>query len=283
MTGTGAGTVREALTAATDAIAAAGSESPRLDAELLLAEAIGRPREALAADPDGAVTPAAARAFGAMVRRRVAREPVAYILGRRGFRRIELRTDRRALVPRPETEMLVDVTLELGPRRLLDIGTGSGAIALAAADELPDAAIVAVEPSAAALALARENAAALGLADRVELLPGSVEAASGRFDLALANLPYVSEDGAESLAPELTRHEPSEAFLAGPDGLAAIREVLAALGPGSAGPECAAVALEIGIGQADAVSGLVGAAGYPDVEVRPDLAGIDRVVLGRRP
>jgi release factor glutamine methyltransferase len=282
MTAVAAGTVGEALAAATDALAAAGSESPRLDAELLLAEATGRRREQLAADSDAAVSAAAARAFGAMVRRRVAREPVAYILGRRGFRRIELRTDRRALVPRPETEMLVEVALELRPRRLLDIGTGSGAIALAAADELPDSAITAVETSAAALALARENAAALDLADRVELVHGSVDAASGRFDLALANLPYVSDGDRGSLPPEITRHEPPEALFAGLDGLAAIREALAALGPGGAGPDCAAVALEVGIGQADAVSGLVGDAGYPDVEVRADLAGIDRVVLGRR-
>jgi len=280
--GVAAGTVREALAAASDAIAAAGAETPRLDAELLLAAATGLGREALAADPDGAVSPAAARTFGAMVRRRVEREPVAYILGRKGFRRIELRVDRRALVPRPETELLVEIALELGPGRILDVGTGSGAIALAAAEELPGTEVVAVETSAAALALARENAAALGLADRVELLHGSVGAASGRFDLALANLPYVSADDRDSLPPEITRHEPAEALFAGPDGLAMIREVLAALAPGGAGPDCAAIALEVGIGQAPAVAGLVRASGWPEVAVRADLAGIDRVVVGRR-
>ena len=126
---------------------------------------------------------AAGRVFGAMVRRRVAHEPVAYILGRRGFRRIELRTDRRALIPRPETELLVEVALDLAPRRVLDVGTGSGAVALAVADELPGAEVVAVETDAGALALARENAAALGLAGRVELIHGPVAAATGPFDL----------------------------------------------------------------------------------------------------
>lgn len=280
--GVAAGTVRDALAAASDAIAAAGSQTPRLDAELLLAAATGLRREALAADPDGAVSPAAARAFGAMVRRRVAREPVAYILGRKGFRRIELRADQRALVPRPETELLVEVAVELAPRRVLDVGTGSGAVALALADELPDAAIVAVETSAAALALARENATALGLAGRVDLLHGPVSAATGRFDLALANLPYVSEGDRESLPPEVVRYEPAEALFAGPEGLAVIREVLTELAPGGAGPECAAVALEVGIGQAGAVSALVADAGFGAVETRRDLAGIERVVLGKR-
>ncbi|KAA0267548.1 MAG: peptide chain release factor N(5)-glutamine methyltransferase, partial [Acidobacteria bacterium] len=234
----------------------------------------------LAADPDGGVPAAAARAFGAMVRRRIAHEPVAYILGRRGFRRIELRTDRRALVPRPETELLVEVAHELAPRRLLDIGTGGGAIALAVADELPAATVVALDTSAAALGLARENATALGLAGRVELLHGPVTAATGRFDLALANLPYVG--AGNPLPPDVARHEPAEALFAGPDGLAVIREVLAALGAGGDGPECDAVAFEVGFGQAAAVADLLGTAGYPEVSIRADLAGIDRVVVGRR-
>lgn len=225
---------------------------------------------------------AAARAFGAMVRRRVAREPVAYILGRKGFRRIELRVDRRALVPRPETELLVEVALELAPRRVLDVGTGNGAVALAVADELPAAAIVAVETSAAALALARENAMALGLADRVELVHGPVTAATGRFDLVLANLPYVSVDDRGSLPPDVLRYEPAEALFAGSGGLAVIREVLAALAPGGPGPEAAAVALEVGLGQAREVAALVRAAGHAEIDVRADLAGIDRVVVGRR-
>ncbi|MCB0874720.1 MAG: peptide chain release factor N(5)-glutamine methyltransferase [Solirubrobacterales bacterium] len=282
MTPAAAATVGEALAAATDAIAASGSASPRLDAELLLAAATGSRRESFATEPERCLDGPEARAFGALVRRRVGHEPVAYILGHRGFRRIELRTDARALIPRPETEELVDLALELEPERVLDIGTGSGAVALAVADELPGAEIVAVDVSAAAAALARENAAMLGLADRVRVVDGPVASAEGEFDLALANLPYVREDERGSLPPDVVDHEPHAALFAGTDGLGVIRDVLVALAPGGAGPRCAAVGLEVGAGQAREVAGLVGAAGYPAVSIRPDLAGIERVVVGRR-
>ena len=282
MMATAAGTVGEALGAATDAIAAAGSDTPRLDAELLLAAATGASREHFAIDPERPVSGAEGRAFGTMVRRRVAHEPVAYILGRRGFRRIELHTDRRALIPRPETELLVEVALELEPRRVLDVGTGSGAIALAVADELPGAEVVAVDVSAEALALARENAAALGLDGRVELRLGSVAAAAGRFDLVLANLPYVRDAERFALPADVSDHEPGLALFAGPDGLTVIRAVLAGLAAAGPGPECDAVALEVGVGQAEAVAALVRDAGFEAVSTRTDLAGIDRVVVGRR-
>jgi release factor glutamine methyltransferase len=126
--------VGEALGAAAEALAAAGVETPRLDAEVMLAAASGLDRSALVASPEAELEPAAARAFGEMVRRRLRREPVAYIVGRRGFRRIELAVDRRVLIPRPETELLVEIALERQPRSVLDVGTGSGAIALAHAD-----------------------------------------------------------------------------------------------------------------------------------------------------
>lgn len=277
-----AGTVGEALAAATDAIAASGSDSARLDAELLLAAATGATRERFAIEPERPVAAAEAREFGALVRRRIRHEPVAYILGSRGFRRIELRTDGRALVPRPETELLVDVALELDPGRVLDVGTGSGAIALAVADELPEAEVVAVDVSAGALELARENAAALGFENRIEFRLGPVTAAAGSFDLVLANLPYVRDDERPSLPPDVRDHEPAESLFAGPDGLAVIREVLAALAPGGVGPDCEAVALEVGVGQAPAVAGLVADAGFAEVEARRDLAGIERAVVGRR-
>lgn len=280
---TAAGTVREALGSATDAIRAAGADSPRLDAELLLAAATGEARERLAADPGRVVSGAEARVFGGFVRRRVAREPVAYILGRRGFRHIELRVDRRVLIPRPESELLVEIAVELQPGSVLDVGTGSGAIALALADELPSASIVAVDVSADALAVAAENAAELGFGERVEFREGSADAAAADgFDLLVANLPYVPDADRALLAPEITRYEPAGALFSGRDGLDCVRELLAALAPGGVGPATAAVALEIGDGQAEEVAGLVRRAGFPGVDARRDLAGVERVVVGRR-
>ena len=161
---------------------------------------------------------AAARLFGEMVRRRLRREPVAYILGRKGFRRMELAVDRRVLVPRPETELLVELALEVKPRSVLDVGTGSGAIALAVADELPGCEVTATDTSPAALEVARANAERLGLADRVRFLEGTLPEGES-FDLVLANLPYVAERDWPALQPEVTQWEPREALLAGPDGL----------------------------------------------------------------
>lgn len=273
-----AGRVQEALQAATDALAAAGVETPRLDAELLLGAAAGLDRARLAADPDAAVAPDAARRFGEMVRRRIRREPVAYILERKGFRRIELAVDRRALIPRPETELLVEIALELEPRRVLDVGTGSGAVALAVADELPGCEVTGTETSPGALTLAAENAERLGSDGRVRLERGTVPE-GGRFDLVLANLPYVREDEWSGLAPEITRYEPREALVAGPDGTEVIASVVpaaaAALAPGGS------LALEVGAGQAGSVAELLLDLGFGQVEGRQDLADIPRVVLAR--
>jgi release factor glutamine methyltransferase len=272
-----AGSVGEALAAAADALGAAGVDTPKLDAELLFAEATGGRRADLVATPDSGVEAAAARAFGAMVRRRVAREPVAYILGRKGFRRLELAVDSRVLIPRPETELLVDVAVELEPESVLDVGTGSGAVALAVADELPAATVLATDTSADALDVARANAARLGFGDRVTFAAGTLPK-SERFDLLLANLPYVSEGEWGTLAPELARYEPREALVAGPSGLEAIEGLLNEL---AGDPVADAVALEVGAGQAMRVRELVGATGFGQVEVRQDLAGIERVVVGR--
>lgn len=272
-----AGTVREALRAAADALAAAGVATPRLDAELLLAEATGVTRAELAAAPERGVEAPAARRFGSMVRRRVAREPVAYILGRRGFRNLELRVDARALVPRPETELLVEVALELRPRTVLDVGTGSGAVALAIADELPAATVTATDLSPVALELAGENARQLALDARIRFAEGMLPAGADA-ELLVANLPYVSEADWEDLAPEIVRWEPRFALVAGPTGLEAIDALLGALAVG--GGEVGAIALEVGMGQAAAVADLVRRAGFERVETRPDLAGIERVVVG---
>jgi release factor glutamine methyltransferase len=223
-----------------------------------------------------------------MVRRRLRREPVAYILGRRGFRHLELAVDPRVLIPRPETEMLVELALELRPGSVLDLGTGSGAIALAVADELPDCAVTAADTSSGALEVARANAERLGLADRVRFLEGSLPP-DDDFDLVLANLPYVAEADWASLQPEVTEWEPREALLAGPDGLDAFRwllsdrgRLLSSYSGQSANSPGRTVALEVGEGQADCVGGLLRDAGFGIVEVRADLAGIERVVIGRR-
>jgi release factor glutamine methyltransferase len=278
-----ADSVGDALAASVDALTAAGVESPRLDAELLLAEAAGIDRSRLIAEPDAALAPSAGREFGAMVRRRLRREPVAYILGRRWFRDIELRVDRRVLIPRPETELLVEVALELQPRRALDVGTGSGAVALALAAELPGVNVIASDSSPEAILMARENAARLGLAERVGFVAETLPAGGG-FDLLLANLPYVAESEWSRLEPEIREWEPREALLGGPDGLDAIRDLLADLRERETGgkPYTAAVALEVGADQAGAVAAMLAEAGFPRTETRHDLAGIGRVVLARR-
>ncbi len=271
---------RQALSAATDALRAAGVEDPRLDAEVMLAEAVGCDRAALAIDPE--VPPPAARRFGEMVRRRLRREPVAYIVGRKGFRHIELAVDRRVLVPRPETELLVEVALEHKPTSVLDVGTGSGTIALAIADELPSCEVTATDTSAAALEVARANAERLGYSDRVRFLEGSVPEGES-FNLVIANLPYIAEPDWPSLPPEVREWEPREALLAGPDGLDAIRALLDERGRAFsryAGKRTNALALEVGEGQAAAVGALLREAGFGPTEVRSDLAGIERVVVG---
>jgi release factor glutamine methyltransferase len=276
-----AGSVREALTSARDALAATGVDTPRLDAELLLSEATGLGRAALVADPEAGVNARAARRFGEFVRRRLRREPVAYIVGRKGFRNLELALDPRVLIPRPETELLVDVALELEPGTVLDVGTGSGAVALAVADEVDEVSVTGTDVSEGAIAVARANAERLSLA--VDLHRVGAETGygrherpiNGRWDLVLANLPYVSDDEWDTLAPEIREYEPREALLGGPDGLGPIRALL------TQPPDCVAIALEVGEGQADAVADLVRAAGFEHVQARRDLAGIDRVVVGR--
>jgi release factor glutamine methyltransferase len=235
------------------------------------------PRERLLSDRDLTVQGPAVRAFQNAVRRRAAeREPVAYIVGRRAFRRLQLAVDRRALIPRPETELLVEVGLKLpAGARVLDIGTGCGAVALALKDERPDLEVTGSDASASALALARENAQRLQL--QVRWLQSDLLAAvSDAFDAVLANLPYVAELQRAQLAPEIVRHEPPDALFAGPDGLSAIRALLAQLARRSV----ATVALEVGAGQAGAVAVMMRAAGFDMVRGERDLAGKERVVIG---
>jgi release factor glutamine methyltransferase len=272
--------VRDALDGAVTAIAAAGCETPRLDAELLLADALGVSRERLFIDNDLMVAGLAVRVFQGYVRRRsVLREPVAYILGRRHFRRLELMVDRRALIPRPETELLVEVALAL-PRgsRVLDVGTGSGAVALALKDERPDLRVTGSDLSGDALELARSNAERHGLDVRLisaDLLEGVHE----EFDAVLSNPPYVPDGDRVVLTPEILRHEPSSALFAGVDGLDAIRSLV---DQAAARNSVRLLALEVGSGQAPAVGVLMRAAGFPAVRLESDLAGIDRVAVGER-
>jgi release factor glutamine methyltransferase len=270
--------VHEALDSAVVAIGAAGSETPRLDAELLLGHALGVDRAALVVAPEREVAGPAVRVFQQLVRRRAAgREPVAYLLGRRAFRRLDLDVDPRVLVPRPETELLVEVGLRLPAGvRVVDVGTGSGAVALALKDERPDLNMAGTDVSEDALAVARANARRLGLEvafRRADLLEGA-----GAVDAVLSNPPYVADGERAVLPPEVVRHEPAIALFGGLDGLDVVRRLARQAGVSSA----ALLALEVGEGQATTVAALVSAAGFADVEVRPDLAGIDRVVVGRR-
>ena len=268
--------VGDALAAAIDAFTAAGIDTPRLDAEVLLSGITGFDRAQLISDPTLEIPPAQARVFSSAVRRRQTREPVAYILGSKGFRYIELEVDSRVLIPRPETEMLVELALELKPSTVLEIGTGSGAIALAVADEIPEVHVLATDVSAASLALASRNARLLGSQDRVDFLKASLPV-SGEFDLILANLPYVAES--EQLEPEIMKFEPHGAVFGGPTGLEVFEEVLGELA--SSDIEARAIGLEIGMEQGHAVSEMVRKAGWSEVETRADLARLDRVVVGR--
>jgi len=272
--------VRDALEGAITAIAAGGCETPRLDAEVLLAHVLGVERARLLSDPGLVLEGPAVRAFQEAVRRRsIEREPVAYVVGRRGFRRIELGADRRALVPRAETELLVEVGLGLpAGARVLDLGTGSGAVALALKDERPDLRVWGSDVSAAALALAAENASRLGL--EVQWLQSDLLAQVEReFDAVLANLPYVADGERPQLAPEIVRHEPPGALFAGPDGLSCMRALLAQL---AERPDVRFLALEVGAGQAPPVAEMTRAAGFDAVRFERDLARIQRVVIGER-
>jgi release factor glutamine methyltransferase len=263
-------TARDALDAATTSLDAAGCMSPRLDAELLVADGLGVRREQLFTDPDMEIPPPAARMIAENVRRRNEREPVAYILGRKGFRNIELKVDRRALVPRPESELLVEAALDLPEgARVHDVGTGTGAIALALLDERPDLQVTASEVSPEAADLARENAELLGLPLAVEVADGLPP---GDYDLVIANLPYVRDDRWDELMPEINRYEPRVALTGGEDGLDAIRELVAAM------PSGTRVALEHADDQADAVRDML-----DEAISYPDLASWDRITVGRAP
>jgi release factor glutamine methyltransferase len=270
--GVGRATVRAALREAEARLREAGCGTPRLDAELLVADALGADRAALVAAPERALSAVAAGRVAERVGRRVAREPVGYILGRRGFRHLELAVDRRVLIPRPETELLVEVALRVLPvgGRVHDVGTGSGAVALALKAERPDLEVSASDFSEDAAVVARANAARLELDVEVSLARGLP---AGVYDLVVANLPYIAEDEWPALVPEIVRYEPVEAVIGGgQDGLDAIRALI-----GEA-PHGTRLAFEHAPDQAPEVRALLRGA-----ESFSGLGGGEDVTLGRAP
>jgi release factor glutamine methyltransferase len=288
-------TVRELLSWTTERFAALGIDEARVDAERLLARSLGCNRIGLYVQHDRLLDESERSGFRELVKRRLAREPVAYIEGTRGFHALdlELLVDRRVLIPRPETEHLVDWLLEsLRPApapimHMLDVGTGSGAIALAVAKARYEVEVLAVDASTDALAVAAANVERLGLGERVKLrrseLLAAVEVPEGGFDVIAANLPYIPTAELARLAPEVREFEPRAALDGGPDGLVLVRALIRqirerrALAPGGR------VFLEIGIGQAEAVEQLLRDAGFVDVQSRLDYGRIPRVVAGTQP
>jgi len=274
-------TVREALQDAGRRLKAAGCDVPHVDAELLLASALGVSRTELHARSDRSLEADAARRFAALVERRERREPTAYILGEWGFRDLVLRVDPRVLVPRPDTETVVERALahvhDLPEPLVLDIGTGSGAIALAVASEHPGARVVATDISADALALAAENRARAGLESRVELVLGHLVAGlRGPFDLVVSNPPYVPPEEWDSLPPEIRLYEPYEAVVGTGQTDAIARRAREVLRPGGW------LVLESYDTRAPDVAAGLRALGYEDVAVHRDLAGRERAVEGRQ-
>jgi release factor glutamine methyltransferase len=275
-------TAREALSSAVAELERAGCLSPRVDAEWLLGHALDISRTELYADGVRLIGPEEEQRLQALVARRASREPLAYILGEWGFRRLTLKVDPRVLIPRPETEVLVGRCLELladlEQPRVLDVGAGSGAIALAIADEHPGATVVATDSSPGALEVAAENRASTGLGDRVELVAGDLLAGlEGPFDLVVSNPPYVEPDEIQSLQPEVRDFEPRTALVA-----TGVTEALTRRAP-EVLREGGALCLEAADGAAGGVAQLFESLGYRDVTMTRDLAGRKRVVDGRTP
>lgn len=265
------------------------SPSARLDAELLLAHVLGFERVKLYTNFDRPMSASELSAFRALIKRRALGEPVAYLVGSRGFWDFDLKTDRRALIPRPETEVLVELALKLLPAdsdaSFIDVGTGTGAIALAVARERPSLRVAASDISSAALSLARENADALGLSERVAFFEGdlfcSVDPSYFPAQMIASNPPYIAASARDTLMPDVKDFEPETALFSGVDGLDIIRRLVpaafAALASGGY------FLCEIGFDQGPALREILADAGFVDVAIRQDYARLDRVALGRKP
>ena len=281
-------TMRDAIERAARRLADAGIPDARAEARRLIALATGLGIEGVVASADNPLAAEALARFDALVARRSDHEPFAYIAGEREFWSLPFRVTPATLIPRPDTEAVVEAALaHLRERgnptpRILDLGTGSGCILLALLSELPGATGVGVDASEEALAVAAHNACALGLAERVTFRLGNwTEGISGRFDLIVSNPPYIPEADIASLDADVARFEPLSALSGGSDGLDAYRAIAVAapplLEPG------AALALELGFGQADAVAALLRSAGLDIAGAHADLAGIPRCVVATRP
>lgn len=276
-------TVLEVIKKTTDFFAAKGIESPRLNAELLVGHALALKRMQLYLQFERPLSDAELEIIRPLVRRRGLREPMQYIIGETDFFDLKLKVDRRALIPRPETERLLELVTArqiTALETILDLGTGSGAIALGLAKHFPAAQVTAVDLSEGALALARENTAAAGLADRVTLVRSNWFAElppALRFDLIVANPPYLSVEEAAQAAPEVNEHEPASALASADGGLADLRAILAGaprfLAPGGW------LALETGSAQHAELTRLAADAGFKRTESLPDLTGRDRFLL----
>lgn len=272
-----------AISEATKALTRAGVDAPRRNAGALMAKALGWDRARLLAEPERSLSPGEELAFGNLCRRRASREPLEYLLGRVHFAGVELACDRRALIPRPETEDLLDLAVravrDIPVPRIADIGTGTGAIALAIKAKLPRAEVVATDASAEALSLARENARRLGLEVAFREGPDLESIAGDRFDAIVANPPYVTEAEFRDLMPEVRDWEPRSALVAGPEGTEILARWIAAaprlLKPGGW------LAVEMGAGQAGRVEGLFQRTGFRGITITLDFAGIGRFVSGR--
>ncbi|MGE0160083.1 MAG: peptide chain release factor N(5)-glutamine methyltransferase [Gemmatimonadales bacterium] len=286
-------TVLRTMLWSADYLKGKGVESPRLDAEHILAHVLGLGRLEMYLQHERPLTAGELEAFRPLLKRRAKREPLQYVLGRQAFRTLELQVGPGVLIPRPETECLVDEVLDWARQRTgspetgllgLDVGTGSGAIALALLTEGPFAGFVGVDVSADALEIARRNADAHGLTGRFEARQGSTFAALGggeRFDVVVSNPPYVAESQRMELAPEIVDWEPDVALFGGADGLEVIREIV--LGASPRLRPGGLLALEVGLGQAADVAALTASQGLADVRIRKDLAGRARMVLAHAP
>ena len=280
-----AGTIGFFLCQAGQRLRGAAIEAPRLEARRLLAHVLNKSEEALLRDPRAPVPLEKAAYFAALLARRVAHEPFAYLTGRVGFWTLDLEVSPATLIPRADSETLVEAALEACPDKgaalhVLDLGTGTGALLLAVLSELPAANGVGVDLKPEAAALAARNAARLGLSGRARFLAGDWAAAlAGRFDLILCNPPYIESAVIAGLMPEVARHEPASALDGGADGLSAYRRIIADL-PRLLAPGGVAV-LELGAGQQAAVEALAKVAGLTPEACRADLGGVPRALVLR--